>query len=396
MTAHSAFRDVYDRPPTAVASAPGRVNLIGGHTDYNEGFVLPVAVDRRTAVAVAPRDDGRFRLRSTAMAGPVAVDELPEEPLADHADAWANYPLGVLRELRESDIAPLEGGLDLLVTGTVPHGAGLSSSAALNVATAAATFAAESTGATGAADDLPRRELAEAAWRAETGFVGLNCGIMDQYASALCRAGAGLFLDCRSKETESVPVGDDGFRIVVVDTRVEHELAGSAYNERVRECEEAAERLGRLLDDVETLRDVSRDDFVAHADTLPGVLRRRVRHVVTENERVVAAVEALTAGELDALGTLLFESHASLRDDYEVSCAELDAVVTLARQTEGVAGARMTGGGFGGSVVALVAPDAVDAFETRIEDEYPNRVETDVAPQLFVCETADGVRVEQP
>ena len=393
MTPRSAFRDAYDRPPTAVASAPGRVNLVGGHTDYNGGVVLPVAVDRRTVVACAPRDDGRFRLRSTAMAAAVVVDGLPEAPLDADDEAWANYPLGVLHELRDADLAAVEGGLDLLVTSDVPRGAGLSSSAALEVATAAAAFVADGTRQEDAA--LPRRELAEAAWRAETGFVGLDCGIMDQYASALCRTGTALFLDCRSKETTAVPFDGDGTKIVVVDTRVEHELAGSAYNDRVRECAEAVERLQELLDGVETLRDVSRDDFVAHADTLPGVLRRRARHVVTENERVLAAVEALADGDVETVGTLLFRSHASLRDDYEVSCRELDAVVDIAREVDGVVGARMTGGGFGGSVVALVDPDAVDDFERAVETDYHDRVETDVTPQTFVCEPADGVRVDQ-
>jgi galactokinase len=391
MTAHSAFRDAYDRPPTAVASAPGRVNLVGGHTDYNEGFVLPAAVDRRTVVAGAPRDDGRFRLQSTAMAGSVVVDGLPEAPLDADGEAWANYPLGVLHELRGADLAAVEGGLDLLVTSDVPRGAGLSSSAALEVATAAAAFRVDT-----GENALPRRDLAEAAWRAETGFVGLDCGIMDQYASALCRAREALFLDCRSKETTSVPLDDEGVKIVVVDTGVEHELAGSAYNDRVRECAEAVERLQDLLDGVETLRDVSRDDFVAHADTLPGILRRRARHVVTENERVLAAVEALAEGDVETVGTLLFRSHASLRDDYEVSCRELDAVVEIAREVDGVLGARMTGGGFGGSVVAIVAAAAVDDFERRVGADYHDRVETDVTPQTFVCEPADGVRVEEP
>lgn len=390
-TAHRAFTDAYDREPTAVASAPGRVNLVGGHTDYTEGFVLPMAVDSRTTVAVGPRDDGRIRLRSTDMAGDVVVDGLPDDPLTGDDEAWANYPLGVLRELRAADLATVDDGLDCLVTSDVPRGAGLSSSAALEVATAAAAFALD-----GSAENLPKRDLAEACWRAETEFVGLNCGIMDQYASALGEDGRALFLDCRSKETRSVPLADEeAYRVVVVDTRVEHELAGSAYNDRVRECGEATKRLQRTLDGVSTLRDVSREEFLARVDDLPDVLRRRVRHVVTENERVLRAVDALSAGDVGGLGDRMFESHASLRDDYEVSCEELDAVVDIAWTMDGVAGARMTGGGFGGSVVALVAADAVDDFEARIEAEYHDRVETDVTPRTFVCTAADGVRVEQ-
>lgn len=392
--ARTAFAEAYDRPPAVVASAPGRVNLVGGHTDYNDGFVLPLAVDVRTAVAVAPRDDDRIHLQSTAAEGRVAVDGLPDEPFArGSAESWANYPLGVSVELDAAGIVDV-GGFDLLVDGDVPQGAGLSSSAALEVATAAAVYALGTDGdGVDASDSLPRRALAEAAWRAETGFVGLNCGILDQYASALCRAGEALFLDCRSRETEGVPFDQSGVRVVVVDTRVEHELAESAYNDRVRECAEAAERFDALLGDVTSLRDVDREAVVEHAGTLPGPLRRRARHVVTENERVLAAVEALRAGDVDAVGHRMFESHASLRDDYEVSCRELDVVVDIARVTDGVCGARMTGGGFGGSVVALVEHDAVGDFRDRIDAEYRERAGVDVAPRTFVCETAPGVRL---
>ncbi len=386
--ARREFEAAYDREPTAVASAPGRVNLVGGHTDYNAGLVLPMAIDRRTAVAAAPRDDDRLRLRSTDFAFEVVVDGLPDEPLASDDEAWANYPLGVVVELVDAGLVE-PWGLDLLVAGDVPRGAGLSSSAALEVATAAAAYAVDAP-----AHELPKRSLAEAAWRAETGFVGLDCGIMDQYASALCRAGEVLFLDCRSRETRGVPFGDSEYRVVVVDTRVEHELASSAYNDRVCECEEAVERFDALLGDVESLRDVGRDALVAHATDLPSVLRRRTRHVVTENERVRAAVDALEVGDMGAVGDCMFESHASLRDDYEVSCAELDTVVELAWETEGVVGARMTGGGFGGSVVALVRDDAVDDFRAYVDAKYTERAGVDVEPRTFVCSPAEGVQVE--
>jgi galactokinase len=422
--ARTAFSDAYGREPAAVASAPGRVNLVGGHTDYNEGYVLPMAVDRRATVAAAPCESGRIRLRSTAFADEVTVDGPPEEPIpGGREESWANYPLGVLVELAAADLARLDGGADFLVAGDVPRGAGLSSSAALEVATAAAAYAiardgegvgdrdedesrgedeVEGDGADwngrGSGDGLPRRDLAEAAWRAETGFVGLDCGILDQYASALCRRGEALFVDCRTRETGRVPLPSErngGVRIVVVDTRVEHELADSAYNDRVAECREAAERLNEVLGGVASLRDVSRDEFVAHADDLPGGLRRRVRHVVTENERVLAACEALRDGDLDAVGDRMYESHASLRDDYEVSCRELDAVVNVAWATDGVVGARMTGGGFGGSVVALVSEDSIDGFRERLRREYPDRAGADVEPRTFVCESADGVRLER-
>jgi galactokinase len=217
---------------------------------------------------------------------------------------------------------------------------------------------------------------------------------MDQFASALCRESEVLFLDCRSRETRGVPFGDSGYKVVVVDTCVEHELASSAYNDRVRECAEAVERLDAVLGGVDSLRDVDRDAFLAHATDLPGELRRRTRHVVTENERVQTAVEALEAGDVDAVGDCMFESHASLRDDYEVSCAELDTVVELAWETEGVLGARMTGGGFGGSVVALVRDEAVDDFRTHVAREYTDRAGVDVEPHTYVCSPAEGVRIE--
>ncbi|WP_136589132.1 galactokinase [Salinigranum halophilum] len=389
--ARSAFEAAYGREPTTVASAPGRVNLVGGHTDYNEGFVLPMAIDRRTTVAVAPRDDGRFRLESADVGAAVAVDDVPAEPLTADDEVWANYPLGVFVDLAAAGRFEPRG-LDLLVAGDVPRGAGLSSSAALEVATAAAAYAVDRPGVGTA--DLPKRDLAEAAWRAETGFVGLDCGIMDQYASALCRADEVLFLDCRSRETRGVPFADAGLNVVVVDTRVEHELASSAYNDRVRECEEAVERLDGLLGGVASLRDVDRDAFLAHAADLPGELRRRARHVITENERVEAAVDALEGGDVDAVGDCMFESHASLRDDYEVSCGELDTVVELAWETEGVVGARMTGGGFGGSVVALVETDAVDGFRATVDAEYADRAGVDVEPRTFVCSSAEGVRLD--
>lgn len=385
--ARRAFEAAYDRSLEAVASAPGRVNLVGGHTDYNQGLVLPVAIDYRTAVAVAPRDDGRYRLRSTDFEGEVRVDGLPDDPLDTDDATWANYPLGVLVELAAADLTA-ERGLDLLVAGDVPRGAGLSSSAALEVATAAAAYALDTR-----EEALPRRGLAEAAWRAETRFVGLDCGIMDQYASALCRAGEALFLDCRSRETRGVTFDDDGLRTVVVDTRVEHELASSAYNDRVRECEAAVARFDASLGDVTSLRDVDRDALVAHSDDLPSTLRRRARHVVTENERVRTAVDALEAGDVEAVGDCMFESHASLRDDYEVSCRELDAVVELAWETSGVLGARMTGGGFGGSVVALVEAGAVDDFRAHVDAAYAERADTDVEPRTFVCSAAEGVSV---
>lgn len=359
-----------------VASAPGRVNLIGGHTDYNEGFVLPVAIDRRTAVAVRPRDDRRVRAYSADL------DDERTFPLDDHqppeSPEWVDYVRGVVGELRDAGVDG--SGLDLVVRGTVPRGAGLSSSAALEVAAAGAVQAARG-------GDLDREALATLCWRAETEFVGLSCGIMDQYAVACGRRDRALFLDCRERAVEPIPFGDDA-RIVAVDTNVEHELVDSAYNERVAQCREAVERLG---DDVSSLRDLSVEEFERRRDDLPDPVDRRAEHVVYENERVREAARALADGALDRVGALMYDSHGSLRENYEVSCAELDAVVDVARDVDGVLGARMTGAGFGGCVVALVRADATAAFEETVASEYEDR--TGVAPDVYPCRTADGYRV---
>lgn len=371
-------RDALDADPAVVASAPGRVNLVGGHTDYEEGFVLPVAVDRRVAVAARPRDDGVVRARSTAF------DDGARFPAADPErddPAWADYVKGVARAL--SDAGHAVGGADLAVAGDVPLGAGLASSAALEVAVARALAAVRDV-------DAADRDLAAVAHRAETAFVGVDCGVMDQFAAALGRSDAALLLDCRTRNPCPVPLGDAA--IVVVDTDVRHSLVDSAYNERRAACERGVERLAERLPDATALRDVSPADLDAHRDALPETVARRCEHVVHENRRVRRAADALDRGDLAAVGDLLFASHRSLRDNYDVSCDELDAVVDIARGVDGVHGARMTGAGFGGSAVALVEPGAVGEFRAAVEREYPER--TGVEPDVYVCEPDDGVRIE--
>ncbi|WP_224336268.1 galactokinase [Haloprofundus halobius] len=369
------------------ATAPGRVNLVGGHTDYNDGFVLPAAIDRRIAVAARARDDGTVRVYSADF-DETATFELSELDPPDAAE-WADYVKGVVAELRAlgGESATELGGADLAVVGGVPRGAGLSSSAALELAVGGALVAAFGL-------NVDRRSLAELAWRAETEFVGLDCGIMDQYAVALCEADAALFLDCRDRSTELVPFDGDRARIVAVDTNVEHELVDSAYNDRVRECARGVDLLDDRLDaEFRSLRDVSPATLDAHADALPETIRRRCRHVVSENERVRRAAAALREGDYAAVGERMFDSHESLRDDYEVSCAELDVVVELAREAEGVYGARLTGAGFGGSVVALVAPEAVAEFEAAVRREYPRR--TGVEPDIYDCDVVGGYALER-
>ena len=350
------FRTTYRSEPAGLWSAPGRVNLIGEHTDYNDGFVLPFAIGARTRVAAAPRDDGVLRMRSAQQpAGDLAV------PLSDLApgtpDGWGSYVAGVVWAAREAghDV----GGMDLLVDGRVPLGGGLSSSHALECGVALAVNDIYRLG-------LGTRELALLTQRAENDFVGAPTGLMDQLASLGCTTGHALFLDTRSLESEHVPLdpSDDGLALLVVDTRVHHALGDGSYADRRAACAEAAHRLG-----VRSLREVPADGLDRRLDGLPDELCRRARHVVRENERVLAAVDAIRARDWAALGTLLDASHASLRDDYEVSCAELDTAVATAVGA-GALGARMTGGGFGGSAVALVPQERVPAVRTAVADAF--------------------------
>ncbi len=341
----AAFRQAYGTAPQGVWAAPGRVNLLGEHTDYEDGLALPVAVDREALAAVARRTGGRLRCRSAELPGAYEADLDDLGP--SWVTGWPAYVAGVLWALREEGVAV--PGLDVLVTSDVPLGAGLASSAALTCAVALAV-------ADLAGGPLDRGALARAARRAETDVVGAPVGVMDQLAAVSGRAGCALLLDCRSLEVTplALRLPEAGLRLVVVDTRVAHAHAGGEYAARRRACAAAAQRLG-----VPALRDAALDDVERRLD---GELRRCARHVVTENARVAAAVGLL--GQLDrpdareALGALFAASHTSLRDDLRVSCPELDAAVAAALRCGAVA-ARMTGGGFGGCAVALVPDDAV-------------------------------------
>ena len=330
-------------------AAPGRVNLVGEHTDYNDGFVLPFALPQRTTVTARRRDDDVLVLRSGQAADEVRLR--PDDLGPGAPTGWAGYAAGVVWALRDAG-HPVPG-CDLDVDGDVPVGAGLSSSAALSCATALAVADLAGLG-------LPRTDLAAAARRAENEVVGAPTGVMDQYASLLCTVGHALLLDCRSLEVEQVPLDVDaaGLRLVVVDTRAAHEVADGAYAERAQACREAARQLGvAALRDVEVPGGGSVDEVLAGLDD--DVLRRRARHVVTEDARVLEVAALLRDGRLRDVGPLLAASHASLRDDLEVSCRELDVAVDAAEQA-GARGARMTGAGFGGSAVALVPEALVD------------------------------------
>ncbi|MFL1377566.1 galactokinase [Nocardiopsis protaetiae] len=363
------FRAAFGYEPAGVWRAPGRINVIGEHTDYNDGFVLPVALPHAVTVAAAPRADGRLRFRSAQAVEAFEADALPEPgTVAD----WAAYPAGALWAL--ADAGRPAGGLDLYVDGTIPSGAGLSSSAALVCAALLA--------AAGDAPPAPQ-ETARLAQRAENDFVGMPCGIMDQSASMLSRAGHALFLDTRTLVAEHVPFDPaaHGLTLLVVDTRAPHRLVDGAYAERRRGCEEAARLLG-----VPALRDVT--DLPAALAALPDDrTRRRVRHVVTENARVLEAVHLLRTGAVAAIGPLLTASHASLRDDYEVSVPEVDTAVDTALSA-GALGARITGGGFGGCVIALVDADRADAVAEAVRAAYKERGFTE--PAFFATVPSPG------
>jgi galactokinase len=356
--------------------APGRVNLIGEHTDYNDGFIMPVALQFATDVAVTPRDDRLLRVRTTLgdQGGEFDLDA-PSAPRGD----WTDYVFGVAVVLEAS--GRRLRGADLAISSTVPIGAGLSSSAALEVAVAGALTAI-------AGHEIAPVELALLCQKAENEFVGMRCGIMDQYIAARGVAGHALMIDCRSLEARAVPI-DPKARIVVANSMVHHRLAdGGDYNARRRSCEVGVAALDRALGPIRALRDVGPTELEAHAHLLDDVTFRRCRHVVTENERVVAAAEALGVGDLSLFGTLMNASHLSMRDDYEISCAEIDVLVDIAQGLPGVFGSRMTGGGFGGSTVSLVATEAVDEVVVRLAAAYERA--TGIRPTIFACSPGAG------
>jgi len=379
------FRARFGTAPIAVVRSPGRVNLIGEHTDYNEGWVLPAALDLATWVAAAPRDDGRLRavaLRLEASDEALLSDLRPRQGLP-----WTRYVRGVAALLLEAGCSLR--GASLLIDGDLPLGGGLSSSAALElgVALALAEVAGWSIG---------RRELALLAQQAEHLYAGVQCGIMDQLAVALGQAGQALLIDCRSLEVEAVPI-PEAVRILVLDTGIPRTLAGSAYNRRRAECEEAVRYLQTFYPEVRALRDVTPEMLLeieggpgGHGEPSPAL--RRARHVVTENRRVLESVAALRAGDVAAFGQLMDASHESLRDDFEVSGPELEAMVEIARATPGVLGARLTGAGFGGCAVALVEAAAAAAAATSIMARYREQVQK--AGQAYVCTPAAGVGIE--
>ena len=361
-----------------IYQAPGRVNLIGEHTDYNDGFVMPVAVEFFTWVAAAPRRDQKLVVRSENL---LEQHEFSLDGVHAHGSHhWTVYIVGVAKILEDS--GRRLPGANLVIYGNVPQGAGLSSSASLEVAVGAALL-----GLTGSAADP--KELALLCQRAENDFVGARCGIMDQFIATHGRHGGAVLLDCRSLEYRFLPLPEEA-RLVICNTMVRHNLAAGEYNKRRAECEEGVRILAEHRAGVRALRDVTLSDIEQFGHELPPTVMRRCRHVISENARVAQAASALERGYLEEFGSLMRQSHASLRDDYEVSCPELDRMVELAGQVNGVYGARMTGGGFGGCTVNLVSEECVETFKTTVRNGYENA--TGYVPEIYVCSAADGVR----
>jgi galactokinase len=371
------FRDRFGSTPRFF-QAPGRVNLIGEHTDYNEGFVMPFAINRRAVVAAASRDDSTLRVYARDLDEEVTID-LRDEPVMRRG-MWVDYVEGIYRILAQRSSNATRGA-DMILTSTVPIGAGLSSSAAIEMALGLAIL-----GLNG--EDIDRKMLALAGQRVEHEFVGTRSGVMDQFTSVFARRGNAMLLDCRSLEIEYVPIEFKDVAIAVVDSKIKHDLASSEYNTRREECETGVAILREHISGVTSLRDVTKEELDRYSNLLPETIARRCRHVVTENARTLAAASAFRNSDVETAGTLMSESHASLRDDYEVSCAELDRLVDTALSVNGVYGARMTGGGFGGCTVNLVRRDAIEEFRRSITSDY--RSEFGHAPEAYTFQPTDG------
>ena len=373
----STFRETYNREPR-VFRAPGRVNLIGEHVDYNDGFVLPMAIDREAVVAAAARRDSLFRIYALDVNDAKEFD-LNDEPQRMRG-TWLDYIEGTIRLLK-AKFPKLTTGADICFSSSVPIGAGLSSSAALEIAAGFTVLTLNEIG-------VNRIVLARAAQQAEHEFVGAKIGIMDQLTSALGRAGHALLIDCRLLDSKPIPLNFKDVQIVVCDSGVKHDLATGEYNTRREECEQGLQILRTKMPGVRALRDVSSVDFEKYRALLPETIRSRCRHVISEIKRTVQAAEMLKFGRADSFGKLMYESHASLRDDYAVSSPELDFLVETARSLNGVFGARMTGGGFGGCTVNLVGKSAVNEFQETVKRGYETKF--GFAPKIYVVEASDG------
>lgn len=377
----AAFEQKYGRKAEFAVAAPGRVNLIGEHTDYNDGYVLPMAIERHTLICATPREDHQVHLATTADLPDVVFDLPKHGQLEPGAEGWANYVKGVLAGFRSRgfDVS----GFDALVMSTVPSGGGLSSSAALEVATATLM---EAMATDAVLDPVDKALLCQ---KAEHDFANMPCGIMDQFISVMGKAGHALLIDCRSHQTKAVPLSDPNVTVLLINSNVKHALVEGEYAARRKQCEQASQVLG-----VSALRDATMDMLTAVQSKMDPVVFRRARHVISENQRTLRAAEAMAAGQWSTVGQLMLESHASMRNDFEITVHEIDTLVELAEQhidSGAVYGSRMTGGGFGGCTVTLVRTDAVDEVARQIVGMY--REVTDIEPLWFATQPAAGAQV---
>ncbi len=381
----STFQEKFGRPPAFLARAPGRVNLLGEHVDYNDGFVLPAAIDRATYIAFSPANSEQTTLWAVdfdkqAVFSPETLSAKTQpdgSPLPD----WARYPAGMMWALREAGLQT--PAMQAVFASNVPRGSGLSSSASVEMA-----FGVAWRQLGGWA--LAPMELAKLGQRAENRYVGVNCGIMDQFASACGVENRLLLLDCRSLEWETLTLPEE-VSIVVADTTVRRKLTSGEYNNRRAACEEAVRLLQVDLPEIRSLRDVNLSDFNRLADRLPGEIEKRARHVVEEIERTRQAIPLLQAGDVARFGGLMNACHVSLRDLYEVSCPELDVMVAVAQSLPGCYGARLTGAGFGGCTVNLVAREQAEAFANALAAEY--ELQTGLHPEIYICKASDGAGI---
>jgi galactokinase len=372
------FRQLYGHDPYLFC-APGRINIIGEHTDYNEGFVLPAAIDKAMYFAVSPNNTGRHRIFALNLNRKAEFDT--DKINIQTTDTWSNYLLGVIAQLKKKAINT--PGLDVVFGGEIPTGAGLSSSAAL---TCGFMFAINSIYQL----DLSNQEMAMAAQMAEHEYAGVKCGIMDQFAVLYGQAGHAIKLDCRSLGFVYIPAKAEEYSFILCNSGVKHKLAASEYNTRRKECEQGVNILSQYFEGIRTLRDASHDQLKKCADSLPGNIYKRCTYVIDENIRVLRACEAMEGNDIAELGKLMFATHGGLKDMYEVSCEELDQLVDIAGNCEGVAGARMMGGGFGGCTINLVKNDAVSRFINKVSDEYYKMKNT--KSEIFKVAIGDGVK----
>ena len=378
----SKFKELFGDDNGAEAYfAPGRVNLIGEHTDYNGGHVFPCALTIGTYAVARKRDDRTINFYSINQSGKGLITTSLDDLTPSDAAGWTNYPKGVVWAFLGRGYK-IDSGFDMVISGDIPAGSGLSSSASLEVLTG--FILRDLYGL----DEVTNVDLACIGQYSENNYNGMNCGIMDQFASAMGKKDNAIFLDCNTLDYEYAPIVLNGYKIVVTNSKVKHSLVDSAYNERRAFCEKALEEL-KAVTDINTLGDLSEAEFEAHKDAIADPVRvRRAHHAVYENQRTIKAVEALKAGDLESFGKLMNESHISLRDDYETSCPEVDVLVDAAWKVDGVVGSRITGGGFGGCSVSIVRDDAIDSFKTALTSEYKDKC--NLTPEFYVVEVGDG------